>query len=58
MGPAPWDLSKLENALKDHQKIKVHFVFAVKHDQHQKARMVADAHLTRQPVETVYSGVV
>ena len=32
MGSASWDHSKLKNATKDHQKIKVHFVFAVKHN--------------------------
>ena len=57
MGPAPCDHSKLKNAPKNHQKIKVHFVLAVKHDGHPKARLVADEHLTREPVETVYSEV-
>ena len=37
--------------------IKVHFVFAVKHDGCHKVRLVADGHLTRQPVEMVCSGV-
>ena len=58
MGPASWDHSKLNNAPKDHQNIKVHFVFAVKHDGCHKVRLVADGHLTRQAGETVYSGVV
>ena len=40
------------------KRSKVHFVFAVKHDGHHKTRLAADGHLTRQPVETVYSGVV
>ena len=41
-----------------HQKIRVHFVFDVKHCGKFKARLVADGHLTKQPMETVYSGVV
>jgi hypothetical protein len=42
----------------DHRKIRVHFVFAVKHDGRHKARLVADGHLTTTPLESVYSGVV
>ena len=46
-----WDLdcSKLKNAPKDQQKIKVHFVFAVKHDGYHTAMLIADRHLTREP---------
>ena len=40
------------------QKIRVHFVYAVKHDGRFKARLVADEHLTKEPVESIYSGVV
>ena len=40
------------------QKIRVHFVYAVKHDGRFKARLVADGHLTKEPVEFIYSGVV
>ena len=40
------------------QKIRVHFVYAVKHDGGFKARLVADGHLTKEPVESIYSGVV
>ena len=40
------------------QKIRVHFVYAVKHDGRLKARLVADGHLTKEPVESIYSGVV
>ena len=32
------------------QKIRVHFVYAVKHDGRYKARLVADGHLTKEPV--------
>ena len=40
------------------QKIRVHFVYAVKHDGRFKARLVADGHLTKEPVQSIYSGVV
>ena len=40
------------------QKIRVHFVYAVKHDGRFKARLVADGHLTKEPVEYIYSEVV
>ena len=40
------------------EKIRVHFVYAVKHDGRFKARLVADGHLTKEPVESIYSGVV
>ena len=40
------------------QKIRVHFVYAVNHDGRFKARLVADGHLTKEPVESIYSGVV
>ena len=40
------------------QKIIVHFVYAVKRDGRFKARLVADGHLTKEPVESIYSGVV
>ena len=40
------------------QKIRVHFVYAVKHDGRLKARLVADGHLTKEPVESIISGVV
>ena len=39
------------------QKIRVHFVYAVKHDGRFKARLVANGHLTKEPVEFIYSGV-
>ena len=41
-----------------YQKIRVHFVYAVKHYGRFKARLVADGHLTKEPVESIYSGVV
>ena len=41
-----------------YQKIKLHFIFDVKHDGRHKARLVAGGHLTETPVDSVYSGVV
>ena len=41
-----------------HKKIRVHFVFDVKHDGRHKARLVTDGHLTDIPMDSVYSGVV
>ena len=41
-----------------YHRIKVHLVFAVKFDCRHKARLVADGHLTPEPIENIYSGVV
>jgi hypothetical protein len=41
-----------------YQRLRVHFVFDVKHDGRHKARLVADGHRTPIPKESVYSGVV
>ena len=46
------------NSPKDYHGIEVHLVFAVKFDGRHKARLVADGHLTPEPVENIYSGVV
>ena len=46
------------NCTSRYQKIGVHLVFAVKHDGSHKARLVAGGHLTPEPVESVYSGLV
>ena len=43
---------------KDFKKIKVHLVYAVKHDGRHKARLVAGGHLTDTPIDSVYSSVV
>eukprot|EP00980_Cylindrotheca_fusiformis_P001081 scaffold304_cov98-Cylindrotheca_fusiformis.AAC.1 len=43
---------------RDFKKIKVHLVFAVKHNGRHKARLVANGNLTDIPSESVYSGVV
>ena len=57
-GKAVYDKNNITNAPKGHQKIRVHFVFDVKHCGKFKARLVADGHFTKEPMETVYSGVV
>jgi hypothetical protein len=41
-----------------HKKIRVHLIYAVKHDGRHKARLVADGHLTDVPVDSLYSGIV
>ena len=57
-GKAVYEKNKITNAPEGHQKIRVHFVFDIKHCGKFKARLVADGHLTKEPMETVYSGVV
>ena len=42
----------------DYKKIKVHIVYAVKHDGRHKSRLVAGGHLTDTPIDSVYSSVV
>jgi hypothetical protein len=42
----------------EYKKIRVHLIFAVKHDGRHKSRLVADGHLTDVPLDSVYSGVV
>ena len=37
---------------------KVHLVFACKHDGHNKGSLVAGGHLTPDPMDSIYSGVV
>ena len=49
---------KVINPPKGYHRIKVHLVFAVKFDGRRKARLVADGHLTPEPIESIYSGVV
>ena len=47
-GKAVYDKNTITNAPKRHQKIRVHFVFDVKHCGKFKARLVADGHLTKE----------
>ena len=49
---------KVMNSPKGYHRIKAHLVFAVKFDGRHKARLVADDHLTSEPAENIYSGVV
>ena len=53
-----YEKGKVINVPKGHQKIRVHFHFDVMHCGKFKARLVADGHLTKEPIETVYSGAV
>ena len=48
---------KVTNPPKGYHRIKVHLVFAVKFDGRHKVRLVADGHLTPEPIENIYSGV-
>ena len=59
-GKAQYDpkLRKVSNAPNEYQKIRVHLIFAVKHDGRHKARLVAGGHLTPDPIESIYSGIV
>ena len=41
-----------------YKKIRVHLVYAVKHDGRHKARLCANGNLTEIPISSVYSGVV
>ena len=56
-GKAVYEKKHITNAPKGHQKIRVHFVFDVKHCGKFKARLLADGHFTKEPMETVYSGM-
>ena len=49
---------KIINAPQGYQKIKVHLIFACKHDGHHKAHLVGGGHLTTDPIDSIYSGVV
>ena len=49
-GKAVYEKNKITNAPEGHQKIRVHFVFDVKHFGKFKARLVADGHLTKEPM--------
>ena len=39
-------------------KIEVHLVIVCTHDGHHKAREVTGGHLTPDPIDSIYSGVV
>ena len=59
-GKAQYDpkSKRIINAPLGYQKIKVHLVFACKHDGCHKARSVAGGHLTPDPIHSICSGVV
>jgi Reverse transcriptase (RNA-dependent DNA polymerase) len=42
----------------DYKKIRCHMVYDVKHDGRHKSRLIAGGHLTPEPEESIYSGVV
>ena len=49
---------RVMNAPQGYQKIKVHLVFACKDDGCHKARLVAGGHISPDPIDSIYSGVV
>ena len=49
---------KVKKPPRGYHRIKVHLVFAVKFGGRHKAGLVADGHLTPEPIENIYSGVV
>ena len=59
-----WDRAILDkhttvmNSPKGYHRIKVHLLFALEFDGRHKARLVADGHLTPEPIENIHSGVV
>ena len=57
-GKAVYEKDKIGNVPKGYQEIRGYFVFDIKHCGKFKARLVADGHLTKEPNETLYSGVV
>ena len=59
-GTAQYDpkSKRIINAPIGYQKIKVHLVFACKHNGYHKARLFAGGHLTPDPIHSIYSGVV
>ena len=52
------DLGRRGKPPPGYKKIRVHMVYDVKHDLRRKARLVADGHLTKVPLDSVYSSVV
>ena len=52
------DMGKGRPPPRDYKKIRVHFVYDVKHDLRLKSRLVTEGNLTAPPKDSVYSGVV
>ena len=57
-GKAKWEGKTITNVTSGYQKIRVHFIFADKYCGTFEERLVSDGHLTKEPMESVYSGVV
>ena len=51
-------LDSSENLPVRYSKLSVHMVFDIKLDLTRKARVVADGHLTPDPIDSTYAGVV
>ena len=49
---------KIINPPQRYQKIKVHLIFACKHDGCHKTHLVVGGHLTPDPIDSIHSGVV
>ena len=47
-----------DDDLREYKRIPYQVIYAAKHDQRRKARIVAGGHMTDPPAEDVYSGVV
>ena len=58
LGKATYEKGKVTNLPTGYTRKSEFTFFDVKHDGRHKARLVADGHLTRKPVETFYTGVV
>jgi hypothetical protein len=52
------DKGKGYNPGPDYKKMRVHMVYAVKHDGKHRARLIAGGHLMDTPIDSVYSSVV
>ena len=52
------DIGKHSPIPAGYKRIRVHFVYDIKHDGRHKARLVAGGHLTDIPLDSVYSSVV
>ena len=59
-GKAKYDpkTKRIINAPEGYQEINVYLIFACKHDGHHTANLVAGGHLTLDPIDSIYSGVV
>ena len=46
---------RITRAPQRYQKMKIHLVYACKHNQFHKARLVAGGHITPDPIDSIYS---